>query len=134
MKTILTIPGKQYDTVIAHLLPRQSSLEEAAFLFVIAVHGDGVVKFDVQAVELLSRNDFEAQETDYLELLDEFVRALSNVLTTLAPAWSKCIPIPDPSPRHFRLLIELDSMKQFHTCGGDFKTPVSRCRCRPRRV
>ena len=103
MKTILTIPGKQYDTVIAHLLPRQSSLEEAAFLFVIAVHGDGVVKFDVQAVELLSRNDFEAQETDYLELLDETRARLIKRAHDLGTCLVEMHSHPGPFPAAFSI-------------------------------
>jgi hypothetical protein len=98
MKTILNLPSGQYDAVITHLLPRRSSLEEAAFLFATAAHGDDVVTFDVQAMELLSRDDFEVQETDYLELLDEtrarLIKRAHDLGTCLVEMHSHPGPLP----------------------------------------
>ena len=101
MKTILKLPKGQYEAVIAHLLPPRSSLEEAAFLFATAVRSGDLVTFDVQAAELLSGDDYESHESDYLELLDETRARLIKRAHDLGSSLVEMHSHPGPSPAAF---------------------------------
>lgn len=71
MKHILRLDSPLKWALWRHLLPADSNIEQAAFLFTAhTAVGDGLV-FDVVAHDLLARSDFAAQYSDYLELADE---------------------------------------------------------------
>ena len=71
MRIVLKLPEGVYPKLLAHLLPRHSLREEAAFLYLKTEISDERLLFDYVGEELLSPSDFESQEGDYLELTSE---------------------------------------------------------------
>lgn len=70
MKIVIKLPDGAYESLVAHLLPDDSSYEQAAFLFaVVGRTGDGVVLDTIDSAKLVA-SDFEVQAPDYLELAD----------------------------------------------------------------
>lgn len=70
MKTILRLEPGHFEELRSHLLPRDSTREQAAFLFARHSRGDQI-SFEVQESQNLTSDDFDLQENDYLELKDE---------------------------------------------------------------
>ncbi|WP_296337464.1 Mov34/MPN/PAD-1 family protein [Reyranella sp.] len=70
MKTLLKMPDALFMDLIAHLLRPDSIHEEAAFLFVNSSRFEDHVNFEVVESMKLTPEDFETQESDYLELKD----------------------------------------------------------------
>ena len=69
MAPILALSQDQYRDLWAHLLPRDSLLEQAAFLF--CTSSDDITVFSAVEMVLLRPSDFATQEKDYLELTNE---------------------------------------------------------------
>lgn len=65
---VLTLSPKEHRDLLAHLLPHDSLLEQAAFLFCISRKIDDTLVFSAVDIELLGPSEFAAQENDYLEL------------------------------------------------------------------
>lgn len=65
---VLTLSPKEHRDLLAHLLPPDSSLEQAAFLFCTSRKIDDTLVFSAVGIELLGPSEFEAQENDYIEL------------------------------------------------------------------
>lgn len=70
MKTVLNLPAGVYEDLVAHLLPGDTSNEQAAFLFARASDTDRGVALDVIDSAKLAAADFAVQAPDYLELAD----------------------------------------------------------------
>lgn len=70
MKAFLKMESGVLDELMAHLLPRHSGEEQAAFLFARAEHGDQQVMLEVAETQKLGPGDFISQQNDYLELAD----------------------------------------------------------------
>lgn len=70
MIATLRIPSAGYRALIAHLLPRHSRTEQAAFLFAKNHVAARLMKLDVVDKHFARPEDFHSQENDYLELTD----------------------------------------------------------------
>lgn len=71
MALTLRLPSKVYRDARQHLLPNDSVLEQAAFLFArYAAEGGGNAAFAYVGWLALKANDFASQNQDYLELTD----------------------------------------------------------------
>ena len=70
MDTILKIKSKLKNDLWQHLLPSDSSKEQAAFLYCDCEETDADMEFQVLESIFLTHNDFAAQYDDYLELKD----------------------------------------------------------------
>lgn len=70
MNTVLRLEPGLFEDLIAHLLPRETTREQAAFLFAKHSRADHV-SFEVQESQKLAPDDFDFHEADYLELKDE---------------------------------------------------------------
>lgn len=70
MKVTLEVNEGIYTDVIDHLLPPDSTREQAAFLFADASQADSQVRFKVVEARKLAATDFIRQEADYLEMTD----------------------------------------------------------------
>lgn len=71
MKTYLNMPEGLFKDLMAHLLPPEGVVEEAAFLFVKANESESNICFEVIETAKLEPNDFDLQFSDYLELADD---------------------------------------------------------------
>lgn len=70
MRIVLKLPDGMYEDLLGHLLPSDSTYEQAAFLFVVPHQtGDAVVFNTIDSTKLVA-DDFELQAIDYLELAD----------------------------------------------------------------
>ena len=70
MRIVLKLPDGMYEDLLDHLLPRDSSYEQAAFLFAVPQRTeDAVVLNTVDSAKLVTA-DFAVQAVDYLELAD----------------------------------------------------------------
>lgn len=70
MKTVLRLKPGLFEDLSAHLLPRETTREQAAFLFAKSSRADHA-SFEVQESQKLVPDDFDSQKGDYLELRDE---------------------------------------------------------------
>lgn len=70
MNTVISLPPGAYEELIAHLLPCDTSNEQAAFLFARARVTGQTISLDVIEIAKLVGGDFATQESDYLELAD----------------------------------------------------------------
>jgi hypothetical protein len=71
VKTSLKLTSETYDQLIAHLLPADNSIEQAAFLFAtLTEHTPQSVTLEVIEIATLAASDFDEQASDYLELSD----------------------------------------------------------------
>ncbi len=101
MKILLNLPDGVHADLIGHLLPSDSSREEAAFLFAKARPENGGVAFDVVEAEMLAATDFETQEDDYLELHDETRIRLIKKAHDLNASLIEMHSHPGPWPAEF---------------------------------
>lgn len=101
MKTLLKMPAGLFDDLTAHLLPRGSLREEAAFLFVIADRADDRIVFNVLETTKLAPADFESQHGDYLELADETRAGLIKRAHDLGASLVEMHSHPGPFPAAF---------------------------------
>lgn len=70
MRIGLKLPDGMYEDLLDHLLPSNSSYEQAAFLFAVPQRTeDAVVLNTVDSAKLVA-TDFAVQAVDYLELAD----------------------------------------------------------------
>ena len=70
MKAYLTIEGRAYRSLMAHLLPPNVRQEQAAFLFAHTERKVCMIRFAVAGFKLLRPEDFTSQEGDYLAMAD----------------------------------------------------------------
>lgn len=103
MRIVLRLPESVYPELLSHLLPRGSTREEAAFLFLrpeTAEHGLLLHHVDHQ---LLEADDFESQEDDYLELTSETRAKLIKRAHDLRASLAEFHSHPFPFPAEFSL-------------------------------
>jgi Prokaryotic homologs of the JAB domain len=100
MKAILKLREGEFEELMAHLLPPRAQQEQAAFLFV-STRQDASITFETQAKELLTSADFEAQESDYLELRDETRARLIKRAHDLNASLVEMHSHPGPYPAAF---------------------------------
>lgn len=70
-KAYLKLKETEYSSVTNHLLVKDCSIEQAAFLFVSVTVVKEQLLFDVLDIRYLYENDYEYQCADYLELKNE---------------------------------------------------------------
>lgn len=102
MKTTLKLPMGVFEDIRAHLLPRGSIQEQAAFLFV----GPQVARdatFELLEYEKLGPADFDVQESDYLELRDESRARLIKRAHDLKASLVEVHSHPGPWPASFSM-------------------------------
>jgi hypothetical protein len=100
MKTLLMLRPGLFEDLTAHLLPRETVREQAAFLFAKPPRADHV-SFEVQESEKLTPDDFESQEGDYLELKDETRARLIKQAHALQACLIELHSHPGPWPAAF---------------------------------
>src|SRR5947209_2020803 len=71
MKALLKFDDHMYDDLIGHLLPRDDSEEQAAFVFAHAARAPHQVVFESVETTKLGPRDFIVQDEDHLEMTDE---------------------------------------------------------------
>ena len=98
MKTYLNIPAGLFEDLAAHLLPSESEVEEAAFLFVKTDESEGKICFEVLETAKLQPNDFDSQFDDYLELADDtranLIKRAHDLEAALVEIHSHISPFP----------------------------------------
>jgi hypothetical protein len=70
VKTLIKLPAGAYKDLVDHLLPGDTSYEQAAFLFTAAQWTPSSLALQVIDSAKLVASDFEVQASDYLELTD----------------------------------------------------------------
>ncbi|WP_405232052.1 hypothetical protein [Lentisalinibacter salinarum] len=70
MKKALEIGEKDYDRLMAHLVPGDSNEEQAAFLFATCQKTATEIRIRVIGAQNLGRDDFVAQHGYYIEMQD----------------------------------------------------------------
>jgi len=101
MKIVLKMQEGLFGELKGHLLPPNSSREEAAFLFVIPKPKDENVVFEVVDIEKLTPADFAAQLDDYLELADDTRGRLIKKAHQLGASLVEMHSHPGPWPAAF---------------------------------
>lgn len=98
MSTILAMPDGLFSELQDHLLPRNSSQEEAAFLFAKPTIADSHARFEVTETEKLRPEDFDSRLGDYLELKDEtrarIIKRAHDLNASLVEMHSHPFPFP----------------------------------------
>lgn len=100
MKTILKLRPGLFEDLVMHLLPRDNTREQAAFLFASCSQTEQV-SFDVQQSEKLTPDDFDSQDDDYLELNDETRARLIKRAHDLQASLIELHSHPGPWPAAF---------------------------------
>lgn len=97
----LVLASDMHAALWAHLLPRHSRREQAAFLFCGVQEDAGSTVFDVMDTALLGPGDFAAQYNDYIEITDECRIALIKRAHNLGAALAEFHSHPGPWPAAF---------------------------------
>lgn len=85
----------------SHLLPQNSRLEQAAFLFCRTESSSGELLFEVIDQALLGQSDFTAQYANYLELTDDARTRLIKRAHVLGGSLAEFHSHPGPWPAAF---------------------------------
>lgn len=101
MKIVLKMQDGLFNDLKGHLLPPNSSREEAAFLFAIPKPENENVVFEVIDMEKLTPDDFSAQLDDYLELADDTRGRLIKKAHQLGASLVEMHSHPGPWPAAF---------------------------------
>lgn len=70
MNTFLKFREDVFESLLTHLLPKGTSVEQAAFLYATARQTEEDMHFEVTDIDRLQPDDFEVQHEFYLELRD----------------------------------------------------------------
>jgi proteasome lid subunit RPN8/RPN11 len=100
MKTILKLRPGLFEDLVMHLLPRDNTREQAAFLFASCSQAEDV-SFNVQQSEKLTPDDFDSQDSDYLELKDKARARLIKRAHDLQASLIELHSHPGPWPAAF---------------------------------
>lgn len=98
MTAVLQMPAEMQNRLWSHLLPPGVRTEQAAFLYIESKLSNGAVRLRAVDIELLHRDDFAFQESDYLELADDtrkrLIKKAHRSELSLAEAHSHPFPWP----------------------------------------
>ena len=101
MKVFLDLEPCTYRPLMTHLLPPESSREQAAFLFAKPVNGRDEVNFEVREMYLVDQAEFSAHYFDYIELSDEARMGLIKKAHDLEASIVELHSHPGPLPAAF---------------------------------
>lgn len=103
MKTILNLPDGIFEDLMSHLLPADSSREEAAFMFVTTNRQKAQTSFDLIETRKMLPEDFESQMDNYFELKDVARAGLIKRAHDLDASLVELHSHPSPYPAAFSL-------------------------------
>lgn len=103
MENILKLSEGSYDRLRSHLLPSNTMLEQAAFLFCNTKIDKGRLIFEEVDHKLLDPSNFSTQSNNHLRLTDETLQCLIKRAHTLNSSLVELHSHPGPLPAAFSL-------------------------------
>ena len=111
MKSYLAIEGVAFQSLMAHLLPRNVRQEQAAFVFAHTERTVRKICFEVTETRLLGPDDFTSQEDDYLAMTDSTRAGLIKQAHDMAASLIEMHSHLGPWPAAFSLA-DIEGLKE----------------------